>query len=66
MKRDLKSANMNFEIMKDVVDDCLTNIKKVSQKVQKWLSWGILKLTVKKLHFEKNNLKIYEPDFWDF
>ncbi len=28
MKRDLKSANMNFEIVKYVVDDCLTNIKK--------------------------------------
>ncbi len=39
MKRDLKSANVNFEIVKYVVDDYLTNIKKktVDQKVQKWL-----------------------------
>ncbi len=41
-KRDLKSANMNFEIVKYVVDDGLTYIKKktkVNQKVQKWLNW---------------------------
>ncbi len=36
MKRDLKSASVNFEILKYVVDECLTNIKKkVDQKVQK-------------------------------
>ncbi len=28
MKRDLKSANVNFKIVKYVVDDCLKNIKK--------------------------------------
>ncbi len=67
MKWDLKSANVNLEIVKYIVDYCLTNIKKkVDQKVQKWLSWGILKLLVKKLHFEKNNFEIYEPVFWDF
>ncbi len=40
IKRDYKSANVNFEIVEYVVDDCLTNIKKkrVDQKVQKWLS----------------------------
>ncbi len=40
MKMDLKSANMNFEIVKYVVDDCSTNIKKekVDQKGQKYLS----------------------------
>ncbi len=48
MKRYLKSTNVNFEIVKYVVDDCLTNIlKKVDQKVQKWLSYSILKLAVK-------------------
>ncbi len=26
MKRDHKSANVNFEIVKNVVHDCLTNI----------------------------------------
>ncbi len=67
MKRDHKSANVNFEILQYVVDDCLTNIlKKVDQKVQKWLSYGILKLAVKKLHFEKTDFEIYEPDFWNF
>ncbi len=37
MKRDHKSANVNFEIVNYVVDDCLPNIKKkkVYQKVQK-------------------------------
>ncbi len=36
MKRDLKSANVNFEIVKYVVDNCLTNnfFFKVDQKVQ--------------------------------
>ncbi len=39
MKRDHKSANVNFEIVKFVVDDYLTNFFfKVDQKVQKWLS----------------------------
>ncbi len=34
MKRDHKSANVNFEIIKYIVDDYLTNIKKkVDQKV---------------------------------
>ncbi len=38
-KRDLKLANVNFEIVNYDVDECLTNIKKkVHQKVQKWLS----------------------------
>ncbi len=32
MKTDLKSANVNFEIVKYVVDDCLTNIKKKKKK----------------------------------
>ncbi len=27
---------------------------------------GILKLVVRKLHFEKNDFEIYEPYFWDF
>ncbi len=67
MKRDHKSANVNFEIVKYVVDDYLMNIKKkkVNQKVQKWPGQGILKLAVKKLRFE-NYFEIYEPDFWDF
>ncbi len=34
--------------------------------MQKWPSQDILKLVVKKLHFEKNNFKIYELDFWNF
>ncbi len=42
IKRDHKSANVKFEIVKYVVDDYLTNIKKkkkkVDQKMQKWLS----------------------------
>ncbi len=64
MKRDLKSANVNFEIVKYVVDDCLMNtLKKANQKVQKWLSQGILKLAVQTLHFEKNDFEIYELDF---
>ncbi len=33
--------------------------------MQKWLSYGILKLAVKILNFEKNNFEIYEPNFWD-
>ncbi len=68
MKRNHKSANVNFEIVKYVVDDYLTNIlkKQVDQKIQKWLSQGILKLAVKKLHFEKNDFEIYELDLWDF
>ncbi len=58
---------MNFEIVEYIIDDCLTYIffKKVDQKVQKWLSLGILKLAVKKLHFEKNDFEIYELDFWE-
>ncbi len=39
VKREVKLANVNFEIVEYVVDDCLTNIKKkVDQNVQKWLS----------------------------
>ncbi len=40
MRRGHKSANVNFEIVKYVVDDYLKNIlkEKVDQKVQKWLS----------------------------
>ncbi len=33
--------------------------------MQKWLSYGILKLDVKKPHFEKNDFEIYKPAFWD-
>ncbi len=27
---------------------------------------GYFEIGCKKLHFEKNNFEIYEPDFWDF
>ncbi len=40
--------------------------KKLDQKLHKWLSYGILKLVVKKLHFEKKVFYIYEPGFWKF
>ncbi len=41
MKRDHKSANVNFEIVKYLVDDCLTNIKKKRSKSSKtaWLRY---------------------------
>ncbi len=53
LKRDHKAANVDFEIVKHIVDDCSTNIFffKVDQKVQKWLSYGILKLAVEKTAF---------------
>ncbi len=60
MKKDLKSANVNFEVVKYVADDCLTNIKK---KVHP--GWVYFEIGVKKLQFEKNDFEIYEPDFWE-
>ncbi len=27
---------------------------------------GYFEIRCKKLHFEKNDFEIYEPDFWDF
>ncbi len=70
MKRDHKSANVNFEMVKHVVDDCLMNTflkKKVDQKVQKLLSPGILKLTVKKnCILRKTILEFMNLIFWFF
>ncbi len=67
VKRDHKSANVNFEIVKYVVDDCLMNIKKKSRpKSAKMAELGYFEIGCKKLHFEKNDFEIYHPDFWDF
>ncbi len=62
MKRDHKSANVNFEMVKYVVGDCLTNIKK-KKKSAKMAELGYFEVGCKKLHFEKNNFEIYEPAF---
>ncbi len=35
LKRDLKSANVNFEIVKYIVDECLTKIEKKKQYTKK-------------------------------
>ncbi len=49
MKKDLKSANVNFEIVKYVVDDCLTNIKKKSRpKSAKLAELGYFEIDCKK------------------
>ncbi len=67
MKRDLKSANVNFRIVTCVIDDCLTNIlRKNISKSAKIAELGYFEIGCKKLHFEKNNFEIYEPDFGDF
>ncbi len=59
IKKDHKSGNVNFWIVKYVADGCLTNIKKKKKsrpKVQK-------SIVCKKLHFEENNFEIYELIF---
>ncbi len=67
MKRDLKSTNVNFEIVKYVVDDWWTLKKKENRpKSAKMAELWYFKIGCKKLHFEKNDFEIYEPDFWDF
>ncbi len=49
MKRDLKSANVNFEIVKYVVDECLTNIKKRSRpKSAKMAELGYFEIACEK------------------
>ncbi len=66
MERDHKSANVNFEIVKYVVIDRLTNIleKKSRPKSAKMAELGYFEIGCKKLHFEKNNFEVNEPDFW--
>ncbi len=61
MKRDLKSTNVTFKIVKYICCGWLfdEHKKKVDQKVQNWLSESILKLAVKKLHFEKTDFEIF-------
>ncbi len=52
MKRDLKSANVNFEIIKYVVDDCLMNMKKKSRsKSAKLAELGYFEIGRKKIAF---------------
>ncbi len=53
MKRDHKSANVNFEIVKSmVVDDCWTNIKKNSRpKSAKMAESGYFEINYKKKAF---------------
>ncbi len=52
MKRDLKSANVNFEIVKHVADDCSTNIKKKSRpKSAKLAELGYFEISCKKIVF---------------
>ncbi len=52
MKRDLKSANVNFEIIKYVVDECLTNNKKKSKpKSAKMAELGYFEISCKKPAF---------------
>ncbi len=59
MKTDLKSANVNFEIVKYGVHDCLTNIKqKGDQKVQKRAELGYFEIGCKKTAF-------WEKLFWN-
>ncbi len=67
MKRDCKSVNVNSEIVKYVIDDCLMNIflKKSRPKTAKMAELGYFELDCKKLYFEKNNFEIYESDFWE-
>ncbi len=67
MKRYCKSANVNSEIVKNVVDDGLTNILKKSRpKSAQMAELAYFKIGCKKQHSEKNDFEIYEPDFWDF
>ncbi len=64
VKRDFKSANVNFEIVKYVVDDYLMNIKKKSRpKSTKLAELEYYEICCKKLHFEKNDFEIYEFNF---
>ncbi len=61
MKRDLKSANVNFEIVKYVVEDCLTNIKKKKKsrpKSAKITELGNFEIACKKTAF-------WEKRFWN-
>ncbi len=55
MKRDRKLANVNFEIVKYVVDDCLTNIKKKKKKSRpksaKMAELGYFEIRCKKTAF---------------
>ncbi len=52
MKRDHKSANVNLEIVKYVVDDCLTNILKKSRlKSAKIAELGYFEIGCKKTVF---------------
>ncbi len=66
MKRDHKLANVNFKIVKYVVQNCLTNIfLKSRPKSAKMAEIRYFEFGCKKLHFEKNDFEIYEPDFWE-
>ncbi len=53
VKRDHKSENVNFEIFKHVVDDCLTSIflKKADQKSVKMAELGYFEIGRKKTAF---------------
>ncbi len=53
MKRDHKSANVNFEIVKYVADHCLTNIKKNKKqtKLRKKAELGYFEIGCKKTAF---------------
>ncbi len=52
MKKDHKSANVNFKIVKYVVDDCLTNIKKKGRpKSAKMAELGYFEIVCKKTAF---------------
>ncbi len=51
MKRDLKSANLNFETVKYVVDNCLTNTKKSRPKSAKKAELGYFEIGCKNTAF---------------
>ncbi len=53
MKRDRNSANVNFEIVKYVIDDCLTNIKKKKSRPNsaKMAELGYFEIRCKKTAF---------------
>ncbi len=65
MKRDHKSANVNFETVEYVVHDWWTFLKKSRPKSAKMAELRYFEIDCKKLHFEKNDFEIYEPDFWE-
>ncbi len=72
MKRDLKLANGSLKrvvylFCRWLFDEHQKKKKKKKSrpKSAKMAELCILKLTVKKLHFEKNYFEIYEPDFWE-